>query len=94
MSGDLQKYISKQLENPEFQKVLEESRLGHEVASQLIRLRKTTGLTQEELARLVDTRQSEISRIETGDQNISINKLNKIAGAMGAEVEIIIKPAP
>ena len=73
-----------------FKKEWEENRLEHEIARQIIQLRKQTGLTQAELARKVHTRQSEISRIENGAQNISIEKLRKIVEAMGGDVKIHI----
>lgn len=92
--SDMQKYINKRLETPEFKKHWEESRLEYEVARQLIQLRKQVGLTQEELAHKLHTRQSEISRIESGDQNISLEKLRRIAETMGGSVEIRIKSPP
>lgn len=92
--SDLQEYLSKRVQNPEFKKHWEESRLEYEVARQLIQLRKQAGLTQEELARRLHTRQSEISRIENGDQNISLEKLRRMAEAMGGNVEIRIESSP
>lgn len=92
--SDLQKYLEKRLENHEFRKAWEESRLEHEVARQLIQLRMKSGLTQEQLAEKVHTKQSEIARIENGKQNISIDKLKKIAEAMGGTVEIQITSVP
>ena len=93
MSDDLQKYLKKRQESPDFREAWEASKLEYEVARQLIQLRKKSGLTQEQLAAKVHTKQSEISRIENGDQNISLDKLRKIAQAMGAEVQVQIKPA-
>ena len=92
--SDLQEYPSKRVQNPEFEKQWEESRLQYEVARQLIQLRKQAGLTQEELARKLHTRQSEISRIENGDQNISLEKLRRMVEAMGGNVEIRIESSP
>lgn len=92
--SDLQKYLNKRLESSEFKKHWQASRLEYGVARQLIQLRKRAGLTQEELANRVHTRQSEISRIENGDQNISLDKLRRIAEAMGGSVEIRIESPP
>ncbi len=69
MMSDLQKFIAEQLEDPKFRKAWAESRIEYEVARQLIQLRKSKGLTQEQLAEKVHTRQSEIARIENGNQN-------------------------
>jgi transcriptional regulator with XRE-family HTH domain len=66
----------------------EENKLEYEVAKQIIFLRKTLGLSQKELAEKLNTRQSAISRIEKGEQNISISLLEKIADALGVEVNV------
>ena len=92
--SDLQYYINKRMQSHTFKKEWEENRLEHEIARQIIQLRKQTGLTQAELARKVHTRQSEISRIENGEQNISIEKLRKIVEAMGGDVKIHIESSP
>jgi ribosome-binding protein aMBF1 (putative translation factor) len=92
--SDLQYYINKRMQSHTFKKEWEENRLEHEIARQIIQLRKQTGLTQAELARKVHTRQSEISRIENGAQNISIEKLKKIVEALGGDVKIQIESSP
>jgi transcriptional regulator with XRE-family HTH domain len=66
----------------------EENKLEIDVAKQIISLRKTLGLSQKELAEKLNTKQSAISRIEKGEQNISIGLLEKIADALGVEVNV------
>jgi len=51
-------------------------------------LRKEKKLTQKELAERIGTKQSAISRLENGTYNPSIVFLNKVALALGKEVEI------
>ncbi|TDY38986.1 helix-turn-helix protein [Alicyclobacillus sacchari] len=94
MSDDLEKYLAKQMEDPEFREAWAESQLEYEVARQLIQLRKSRGMTQKQLAARLRTKQSEIARIENGNQNISLGKLRKIAEAMGGHVVVKIEPAP
>jgi transcriptional regulator with XRE-family HTH domain len=45
-------------------------------------------LTQEQLAELVGTKQSNISRLESGEYNPTIEFLSKVAQAMGKTLEI------
>ena len=92
MKNDLQRYIDEQLTQPAFKSAWEDSRLEYMVARQLIQLRRERGLTQSQLARKLHTQQSEISRIEAGDQNISLAKLEKLVTELGARVSIIIEP--
>ena len=92
MKNDLRRYIDEQLTQPAFKAAWEDSRLEYMVARQLIQLRRERGMTQSQLARRLHTQQSEISRIEAGDQNISLGKLEKLVTELGARVSIIIEP--
>lgn len=53
--------------------------------------RKRRGLTQSDLAKKISTTQSEVARIEGGDQNVTTDKLNKIAKALNKRLEISLK---
>ena len=54
-----------------------------------------SNLSQEALARLVGTKRSNISRMESGAQNISLDSFLKIASALGKEVHLTLaEPAP
>jgi transcriptional regulator with XRE-family HTH domain len=52
--------------------------------------RQEKNLTQKDLAELVGTKQSNISRLESGNYNPTLEFLNKIAKAIGKELEIRI----
>ncbi len=86
------KKIRQQLieEDAEFATALEELAPEYEVARQLIKARLERGMTQEELAAKVGTRQSNISRIERGQQNLSIGLLNKVAKGLGKKLHVSI----
>jgi DNA-binding XRE family transcriptional regulator len=62
----------------------------YEIKSQIISLRIEQGLSQRDLANKAGTRQSAISRLESGEYNPSIEFLNKIAHALGKEIHITI----
>ncbi|SFK50732.1 helix-turn-helix domain-containing protein [Salinicoccus halodurans] len=51
---------------------------NHELRAQLIQLRLSLGLTQKEFADLTGVQQSLISRLENGNQNITIGRLQNI----------------
>jgi DNA-binding XRE family transcriptional regulator len=57
----------------------------YEVKAQLIKLRKSSNLSQKDLAELAHTTQAHISRLENGNYNASIDFLKKIATAFGKE---------
>ena len=62
-----------------------------EIVSQLMRARLEKGLSQARLAELVGTQRSNISRIENGGQNLSLDLLIKIANALGKDVSVMLQ---
>ena len=75
----------------EFQKEYEKLRPRYEVISKLIELRKEQNITQAELARRVGTQKSNISRLESGNYNPSLDFLIKVVHSLGKELEIQIR---
>lgn len=74
---------------PEKLILLEEERANAVIARQIYTLREKAGLTQRELARLVDTTASVICRLENADyEGHSLAMLRRIAGALDKRVEI------
>lgn len=64
------------------------------IAAQLIALRKRRGKNQSELAKIIGTGQSAISRVEQADyQNWSFKTLRLIADALDARIRVIIEPS-
>lgn len=61
------------------------------VIQMMIRKRIQKGITQKELAREIGTKQSAISRFESGDYNPTISFLYKLAGALGVELTVSVK---
>jgi DNA-binding XRE family transcriptional regulator len=60
----------------------------YEIKSELINLRIEKGLSQKQLAELIGTKQSAISRLESGNSNPSVEFLSKIAHALGKNLHI------
>jgi len=50
--------------------------------------REKKGLTQEQLSKLSGVPRTTIAKIESGNRNVTIEKLMVIAGAMGKSLEI------
>ena len=61
-----------------------------EVGQAVIAARARKGLSQKELAKLTGINQSDISRIERGLANPSVNTLNRIANALDAQLSVSI----
>lgn len=60
----------------------------YEAIEQIIRARKELNITQAELARRVGTQKSNISRLESGNYNPSLDFLIKISYALGKDLKV------
>lgn len=63
----------------------------YELIKEVIMARIEQNISQTELARRAGTKQSNISRFESGNYNPSLAFLNKIASALGKELSISIQ---
>ena len=79
------------LKDPEFRKVLEETRLEYEIARSIIKARIKKGMTQTQLAKKLKTRQSVISRAESASSLPSLSFLRKMASALGTSLQVQFK---
>ena len=76
------------LKNKEVQKEYELMEAEYKIIEEIIMARREKNLTQKGLAELIGTKQSNISRLESGNYNPSMDFLQKIATAMGKKLEV------
>ncbi len=79
------------LKDPEFAKEVKLLEPEYEMVRQIIKARIELNLSQKELANRVGTKQSNISRLEGGNYNPSIQFLKKVAHGLGKELHISFK---
>ncbi len=80
-------------DDPELQEILEEASLNARVAQMIYEARKQAGLTQQQLADLINTTQSVIARLEDADyEGHSLSMLQRVAEALNQRVEIQLTP--
>ncbi len=81
----------KLFKNPEVKEEYEQLGVVYDIKRQLIKLRHEKGLSQKDLAEIIGTRQSAISRLESDAYNPSIELLDRIAKALDKKLEVKIK---
>ncbi len=87
--SDLQKYIEKRKDrDPEFARNYEFGYQQFKIGAMLKLAREEAGLTQEELAKKLNTKKSAISRIENHAEDIKLSTLEKIARALGKTLRV------
>ncbi|MEE8824295.1 anaerobic benzoate catabolism transcriptional regulator [Lentilactobacillus sunkii] len=88
-TDDLIKQMSK--DRPGFKEKFEHYSQQFDYAVAIFNLRKTVGLTQQQLADKVGVPQSTIARVETGDGNITMKNMERIAAAVDKQLVIEFK---
>ena len=87
-------FKQKAFDNPKVRAEYEELELAYELRKQLIALRKEAGLSQEELAEMLQTQKSNISRLENVNSKTSpkLSTIEDYAKAIGYKVKISFIP--
>lgn len=75
----------------EFKREYDRLRPRYEAIEQIVAARKEQNMTQSELARRVGTQRSNISRLESGNYNPSLDFLIKVAESLGKHLSIKLK---
>jgi ribosome-binding protein aMBF1 (putative translation factor) len=79
--------------DPAIQDLLREASLNAKVAELIYTARKQAGLTQQQLADLIQTKQSVIARLEDADyEGHSLSMLQRVGEALGQRIEIKMVP--
>ena len=76
------------MKDEEFKTEYEKLKPRYELIAQIIDTRSRLNVTQEELALRVGTQKSNISRLESGSYNPSLDFITKVARSLGKEVHI------
>ena len=85
-------YIDERLKkDPELAKGFWDGYEDFKVGVLLKEARKSTGLTQEEVARKIKTTKSVVSRIENHAEDIRLSTLEKFVHALGRKLTIVIE---
>lgn len=90
MTNDALKILKKMTaDDPEIEEMVRESSLNAELAQLIYTARKQAGLTQQQLADRIGTKQSVIARLEDADyEGHSLSMLQKIARALNQRLEV------
>lgn len=73
---------------PQFTEEYEKTRLKMQFGREIIELRRKRGISQQELAERVNTKRNNISRVERGEQNLTIGTMYRLVNALGEKLFI------
>lgn len=85
-------FLETQLQDEEFRKEYESMQPEFDVIKAMIAARTSQNLTQKELAERTGIHQADISKLENGTRNPSLNLLKRLAEGMGMVLKVEFIP--
>ena len=90
--SEWKEFLNEQLQDLEIRAEWDALEPEFTIVQAIIDARKTTGLTQRQLAERTGIAQADISRLENGNANPSLNTLKRLASAMNMTLKIDFTP--
>ena len=84
--------LHERLKDSEFKAEYEALEPEFQLIRSLLEARKVTKLTQEELSARTGISQADISRIETGEANPSMQTMKRLAEGLGMQLRVMFVP--
>ena len=85
-------YLQEQLKNPDVKKEWDDLQPEMDVIRAIVDARTSQNMTQKELAERTGINQADISKLENGTRNHSVNLLKRLAYGMGMSLKIEFVP--
>lgn len=92
MSNSFNDFLKEQLQDEEFRAEYEALEPEFTIIQVMIDARKSSGLTQKQLAEKTGINQADISKLERGGGNPSLRTLQRLAAGMGMRLKLEFEP--
>lgn len=92
MTVSYKKYREEALKNPKIKAEFDEHYVEFEIANQLVEARIKSKMTQKEVAQKMNTTQSTIARLESGEKLPSLSTILRYVGAINRKITLKILP--
>ncbi len=90
--SDFRNYLNEQLNDEEFREEYENLEPEFSIIQAVIDARKACNMTQKELSMKTGIAQSDISKLETGNSNPTLDIIKRLADGMGMTVKLQFVP--
>lgn len=84
--------LNRRLKDEDFRKEYEAIQPEMEIIRALIKARKEQHITQKQLADITGINQADISKLENGNRNPTLNMLKKLADGLGMTLRLEFEP--
>ena len=92
MGKNFRQTLELQMKNPEFKEAWDALEPEFQVIRAMIQGRKDQNLTQKQLSERTGIAQADISRLENGESNPSLNTLKRLAEGLGMRLSLEFIP--
>ncbi len=92
MEKSVRESLNEQLKDPEFKEEWDALEPEFQVIRAILNARHEKNITQKELAELTGIAQADISRMENGNANPSLQTLKRLAAGLGMAVKVDFVP--
>ncbi len=92
MNTNFNDFLKDQLSDPEIKAEYDALEPEFAIIQAMIDARKSTGITQKQLAEITGITQGDISKLENGSANPSLRTLQRLAAGMGMKLKIEFVP--
>lgn len=90
-SFDVGHYLKKRLKSKIFKRYYDDYGKQLEIAYQIAALRRKARLTQVVMAKRIGSTQSNVARMEQGQQNFTVDLLSRVARALNRDLVVTLK---
>lgn len=94
MGKNFRETLNEQMQNPEFRKEWDALEPEFQIIKAILDARKEKNITQKQLSDLTGIAQADISRLENGSSNPSLQTLQRLAAGLGMMVKLEFVPLP
>lgn len=92
MDNSFDSFLKERLQDPEVRAEYEALEPEFAIIQAMIDARKSSGMTQKQLAEKTGINQADISKLEHGNANPSLRTLQRLAAGMGMRLKLEFEP--
>ena len=92
MGKNFRETLHEQMKDPVFKEEWDATEAEYQIIKSMLEMRQRNAITQKQLAENTGIAQADISRIENGNANPSLQTLVRLAAGMGARLKIEFVP--
>ncbi len=94
MGRSYREYLNEKLKDPEFKKEWDEMEPEFQLIKAMLKGREEQNLSQRQLADITGITQADISKIETGEANPTLETIKRLAAGLGMTLNLSFSPLP